>query len=124
MKKNLLLVIIASFAIALSNCKKDDEVCTEEYRLITLKVNGPALDSTYSVVQSSGEKIHFENPTFNENNSYIVLEDNHLNYVRNKTEIILFKGFANGQNVVSETYEIRGDNCHISLIKGKIIVNL
>lgn len=51
-------------------------------------------------------------------NNYTILDDSALDYIKNTTGEIVFEGYINGTKVVSETYKVGADCCHVFKTKG------
>ncbi len=127
MKRKLLIVVVSgSYILGSVACsKKDDGIaCTEEFRSVTITVNGGVLDEYYTIRQSTGDTIRIADGGNIGQNICIVLNDSYQQAIENKTEDFLFKGFINDTLVVDELFKIKADECHIEYVSGKMEVNL
>lgn len=128
--KNILflaLVFISCITMSISSCEKDkgnkcpeDTMCTELFAMITANVvdknNNPVYLTTYHTIYDGKEHI-FLKSDLNDNN-YTILDDSALDYIKNTTGEIVFEGYINGTKVVSETYLVGADCCHVFKTKG------
>jgi hypothetical protein len=121
MKKVIILSMACLFM--LSSCNKGGGfVCTSEYRMVLVRVQnaaktGVTLDEVYTIRQSTGEKL-----TFNQGmggGAYNVIDDSYQARLSGKTENFTFVGIRAGQKVVEEPYRISADRCHISKVSGR-----
>ncbi len=118
-------ILTLVFFLNSTSCKRDNEVsCTEEYRYVTITINGVVLDDFFTLRNINGDTIRYEKDTFIGNNVYIVLSDSYQNVIKNKVENFTFKGLINDSIVVNEQFVIKADECHIEYISGKTEVNL
>ena len=127
MKKKLLIVVVSvCYILGIVGCsKKDDGIaCTEEFRSVTITVNGGVLDEYFTIRQSTGDTISIDKDTIMGQNIYFVLNDNFQQAIENKTEDFRFKGFINDTLVVEELFKIKADACHIEYVSGKTVINL
>jgi len=121
----ILLALLLALALSACNLPNDNDLnCTMEYRYITIEVNGPKLDNFYTIRQSNGEIIRYEENELPYGNTYIVLGDNYHQRIKNSSEIFIFKGYIADSLVVDEAFEIAGDHCHINYISGRTKVDL
>jgi len=138
--KNILLFI---FIISLfTNCEKDETIipcscpeqllCTEEYRSIPVEITDEAglpyvLDEFYTTQLSDGQKITVTkpDPVAYTLGLYLVLEDRNLDIVDKCGEEFKFTGLKNGVEVISKTFTIKNNCCHIELMKGetKVVIS-
>lgn len=118
------IIIFVSILIIISCIKHKEEICTEEYRYISIDVKGGILDNYYTIRNYNGDTIRYEKDNFNGNNTYIILGDNYQNNIKNKEEIFIFKGYINDSLVVNVQYIIKADECHINYVSGKKEINL
>lgn len=117
MKKIAALLLPVAFLASCSKCDDvDGVVCTQELRMITLKVKSPndaviTLDSSYTIRQSNNERIQNMSPI--SPGVYVVLDDSYHRRLVRSEDNFRFVGWKNGQTVVNQTYRIAGDDCHI-----------
>lgn len=119
------IAIFASF-ILLAACKEDDGVvCTQEFKIITMEVNGGELDDYFTIREANNDTIRFQefdepSPLF-----YTVLDDNFTFQLSNKpAENFTFIGIIDNAVVVEEIFVITADECHIQLVSGNTSVDL
>lgn len=121
MKKIALAAAAALFFTACKKCVEPGIVCTQEFRMIMLKVESPAkvpvaLDSFYTLRISNSERIQAQQGM--QPGYYVVLDDSYQPRLKGKEEDFRFLGWRGGQQVVNEAYRIAADNCHISKRSG------
>lgn len=134
MKKLSVFFAIATTAILLQahSCNHHDDypsvcgtdrICTEIFKAVTVKVTDTAgapieLDDYYTIREKTGERITGPGSIV-ENGYYVVVDDNFIATLMNKTEGFRFIGKKNGVEVVNEIYQITGDCCHVNKDNGK-----
>lgn len=123
MKTNFLKLTTALCVLAVFNSCKDEVYCTEEFRTISITVNGPALDDFYTLRESTGDTLIINHDSI-WGNAYPVLDDNFQKTLEDKTETFRFHGIINDSIVVNEPFVIKADKCHIIFVSGKQEVNL
>lgn len=116
----LFVLSLLIFAVC-TKCGKPGTVCTDEFRMVTLKVvsatSSPiALDSVFTIRQSTGERIQLQQPGIP--GYYVVLDDSYQSRLRKSADDFRFVGWRNNGMVVNQIYNISGDNCHISKRSG------
>ncbi len=137
MYKMRLIFVLFSFLVLLVNCSDDDDDtvidcerigCTEQFVTLTVNVRDASgvvipLDAFEVIITATGEDItrevsgqEFEN--FRQNGTYPLFGDEFAEKYRNKTEVISFKGFIEGKQVVNNSYKVGADCCHVLLIDG------
>jgi len=122
MKKTVLLTLATAFVLLiLHSCEK---ACTEEFRMVTITVNGDQLDDFYTLRLSSGDTIRYDNGNVMDSTTYVVLDDSYQMMLENKTDSFRFEGILNDSLMVSEVFIIKADECHIEYISGKQTVNM
>lgn len=114
-KFSVCLVPVLGFAACIK-CKEPGDVCTEEFRTITLKVvsvaNAPvALDSVYTVRPSTDERITHRQPATP--GLYVVLDDSYHQKLREAEDDFRFVGWRNNRIAVDQIFRIAAGNCHI-----------
>jgi hypothetical protein len=125
--KNYFIAFVSMAFLLGSTCacvETCEIACTDEYRMITVKLNNGTLTSFYTVRTSTNDTIrHEQNPVFGELNIFPVLTDSYHNKLVNSSDWFVFHGFYNGEEIIKEHYLIRGDACHINLLIGKTEFN-
>lgn len=133
-----LIVITVSFLLATSqmSCDEDNDcdetICTLEFITFSVVItdenqNPVALDSFKVINLDNGQNITIPlTPTELENASqqgqYPLVNDNSLG--TNKEIEIQFSGSINSQEVISSTYTVRTDCCHINSVYGDLELTL
>ena len=123
MTKIILILGVLLFSKSCFDENKNGVICTEIFAAVTIEVTGSSLDDYYTVRASNNDTIRINEDLFGEN-IYTVLDDNYLPQLRNDRDEFTFIGIIAGQLVVSEEFIISADECHISKISGKDVVNL
>jgi hypothetical protein len=125
------LIIIACSGNKTNNqeneCNQIDIACTKQFVIISLAVidtnNNPvSLDNFKVHIKDTGEDISNKENIFE--NYYPIIDDSYQNELANKKQTLIFTGFINKKKVISETYEVSADCCHIYLVAGKAKVIL
>lgn len=114
-------LIVVSFFI--QSCKNKEVNCTEEFRTVGVTVTGDSLTDFYTIRISNSDTIRIV-VDYPNNQWYPVLDDNYQNKIANSQESFRFIGEINDTIVVNEDFIIRADQCHISKVSGKEVVNL
>jgi hypothetical protein len=117
MKKMFFALLPVLALAACSKCDEDDNICTNEFRMIILKVESPSkapvtLDSAYTIRLSNNDRFRSQEQTAP--GSYVVLDDSYHPKLKKAEDNFRFVGWRNNQIVVDQTYRISGDNCHIN----------
>ena len=95
-----------------------------EFRMVSIKLIGPALDTFYTIRLSSGDTIRpISGRQFFEN-TYTVLDDNYQPQLVNTQDSFRFYGIYQQQQVVNEKFIIKADQCHIDYVSGRTEVVL
>lgn len=128
MKIKWIIAIIFFTGLAIS-CSKDngsgEVICSEEFRMVGLKVTGGKLTDFYTLRVSTGDTIRFtESGTYPLVNWYPVLDDNYQPLLEGTEEDFLFVGEIDQARVVEETFVIAADQCHIYKISGPQMISL
>ena len=123
MNKIILILGVLLFSKSCFDKNKDGVICTEIFASVTIEVTGSSLDDYYTVRASNNDTIRINEDLFGEN-VYTVLDDNYMPELRNDRDEFTFFGIIAGQAVVSEKIVISADECHITKISGKDVVNL
>lgn len=122
----LIPAFIAWTLIGLTSCNdKNNEIfCTEEFRVITITINGVVLDDNFTLRNSTGDTLRFEEDIFGEGTTFTVLNDLFKDSLRNRQENFTFIGIIGDSVVVEEPFVIRADECHIELVSGLTEITL
>lgn len=123
MRLKTVLFSLMAASLIFSSCKKDI-ACTEEYRYITITVQGEPLDAFYTIRDCNADTIRYAYDSLMGHQTYVVLADNYQPEIRNKTEHFSFKGFINNSLVVDEPFVIKANDCHIEYVSGNTTVQL
>lgn len=114
------ILFLSLMVCFLSSCYKDSPneiACTEEFRMISIKVIGDSLSDFYTLRTSTNDTIRSEN-FFPEANWYPVVDDNFSSKLKNSQETFVFIGKINDSVVVRENFVISADECHINKVSG------
>ena len=129
--KNIFFTTIL-FAIIIS-CGDDDGstqdpcasdlICTEEYRSILLTLEdssgSPVILDAYTVTdEESGTIVDFSTLDFFGEGAYVIAEDSQFESVDMDGTSFIFEGFINEESVVTASFLIGHDCCHIVKING------
>ena len=122
MKATILYITLLLF---LASCNSDDcnnAVCTDDFRLVAVSVvdqnnMNVELDSTRSTVDN-GTILVIENIEPGFEDSYIVVDDSHMDDLPGSNNIVTFNGWKNGIEVVDQEFVITRDCCHIGKGEG------
>jgi len=120
MRYLLMLSILA--VISAGSCDKT-VYCTEEFRMITVEVNGRKLDQARTIRLRNGDTLDIGSHGFHPG-TYVILTDAEMKLFQRKQEHFRFQGLIGDSLVVDEVYLIGHDECHISLIEGKTRIDL
>ncbi len=102
----------------LDNAETEAE-CSPEFITVGIQVYGADLEEFYTVRESTGEIINIDYQFGYPNlRWYTVLDDSYIHLITNSQETFKFVGKMNGEVVVNETFQIRGDNCHVHKVSG------
>lgn len=112
------------FILLIISCKDKEQACTEEFRMISITVNGEGLSNVYTVRQSNNDTIINNQNSLVDPNTYVVLDDNYLPKLKNQTDDFLFVGEIDGNKVVEEMFTIRADECHVEYVSGNTDIDL
>lgn len=92
--------------------------------MVSIKINGPVLDTFYTVRLSTGDTIRpISGRQFFEN-TYSVLDDNYQPQLMNAQDSFRFYGIIQNQQVVNELFTIKADRCHIDYVSGRTEITL
>lgn len=108
---------------------KDTNICTEEFRTISLEItnqdgNPIVLDDFYTFLDSRKKFEYTLNDVQKDNGFYPVLTDTEMDEVEREGTTLIFVGEKDGINVVEHQMVIGHDCCHVILIEGddKIVI--
>ena len=125
MKTAKLVMISGLIVLLIGSCKNTQDIaCTEEYRFVTITVNGAQLDNFYTIRISTRDTIRHEQEMGLDSNVYVVLTDSYQKNIQNSVENFVFHGFIGDSLVVNEPFVIKADQCHITYVSGKTEINL
>ena len=128
------IFLIACTAVLFScinlNTHHDDIMCTEEYRMITVRVTdslfNPVMLTRYRTIKvSSGDTLNFqgEDPymdSINQKNGYYTLMTDGKMYLTSTSGTeFKFVGWVGEKQVVNENYIIGNDQCHVQFFSGR-----
>lgn len=138
-------LLIALMAFIPGGCSEDDgqlqEIncvgvpCTQFFVTISIEVRDDdgvkiPLSSFEVSDKDTGAKIggdysEEQMANFRDNGSYPIYNDNFVEEHPNENRSIIFKGFIDGDIVVTAPYVVRADCCHVSLVSGDevLIIN-
>lgn len=128
MQKKFLLSIAVLLMFLLS-CSSDDDPtainCTEEFRLIGVKITGAEPDDFYTIRVETGDTIRFtDDDTYPLVNWYPILDDAYQVILEDKVEQFQFVGEINNVEVLRENYAFGADQCHIYKVSGPQSIDL
>jgi hypothetical protein len=125
------------------NCSDDDNNgaidcenigCTEIFVTLMVNIKDASgvvipLDAFEVIITSTSENItrevsdqEFED--FRQNGTYPLFGDEFAERYRNKTEVIIFRGFVEDKEVVNNSYKVGADCCHVLLIDGDLNITI
>lgn len=107
--------------LAFSGCESN-RFCTQEFKMVTIEVNGAVLDDFYTIRLRTGDTIRRDRPIADK--YYVVLDDLWTNKIKENGEYFLFEGKVGDSVLVREQFKIGHDECHIHLIEGRTRVDL
>lgn len=130
------ITVVLSTIILFISCNDNnickDTLCTEEFRTILVSVkdqdeNPVALNSFKVInIQNNGDMTvtlsASELEMAQQSGKYPLVND--LSLKINKERKVLFKGYINNKEVISSTYTVSTDCCHIGLISGDLNLTL
>lgn len=123
MKKILLFSTLASilFLFSLQSCEVN-RLCTEEFVIVSLQVDGDLLDEHFTRVKSTG-KIAYQDTLPATSNNYIVVTDDYRATFENMSTTFVFFGKKDGKIVVETEFVVKADECHIEKLSGPEVVS-
>jgi hypothetical protein len=103
--------------LVMSACSDGDDseiICTEEFRIIGVKVSGGALSDYYTIRTSTADTIRFAGDQgYPIGNWYPVLDDSFQVLLEGTEEEFSFAGEVDGSRVVNAIFIIGADVCHV-----------
>ncbi len=131
--KHLQLIFFACLLFPFASCSADKDCnvnCTEEYRTIVIKIKTSdgepvVLDSFKVVDLRNGRDITLQLDDWTreyqrERGIYPIFSDKYKEEYRQQLFSIRFTGFIEGVEVVSETYKVGADCCHVYHYSGDL----
>ncbi len=106
------------FFTSCSLISDESTTCTEEFRIIGLKIYGATLTDFYTVGIVRSDTIRL-NKSGVSPEWYPVLDDSYQKTLAGKEERFIFYGFVEDSLMVEEHYIINADHCHISKVQGQ-----
>ena len=126
MKKWLTIIALGILIQSCRDSTLDEGVlCTEEFRIISVKITGGQFDEFYTVRKANNDTIRlnpFNGGSFED--FYPVLDDSYHSKLKNDQDTFTFHGFLESQLLIKEDYIIKADQCHIELVNGKTEIQL
>lgn len=128
--RKIFAILFGSFLVyscSDENCNRPGLVCTEELRFIFAEIkneNGVNifLDST-KTSNPNGHLLYSQQQSDTETFSFhTVISDSEIDQVGFDGTELTFEGWLGGEKVVSETYVIAKDCCHIEKLMGPDII--
>lgn len=106
----------------------NEVVCTLQFVTLNVEITDASgvvipLDAFEVTIKETGEDITREvsGPeleVMRQNGTYPLFSDEFADRYENQTELINFKGFIEGNEVVNSNYKVGADCCHVLLIDG------
>lgn len=136
-KRKLIIILLILLHVMLIKCEDNDSencefaLCTEEFRGVALIIKNKD-DGTGYVLSKFTVKVLPENKDITIESSdlmkkegfYFITNDNQLETFKNKSLDVEFKGYVDDSLVIQKQFTIKGDCCHIYLVKGETLVYL
>ncbi|HAA16856.1 MAG TPA: hypothetical protein DCE41_36150 [Cytophagales bacterium] len=91
--------------------------CTEEFRTVGIDLTGGTPDDFYTLRSSTGDTIRLMDDAF-PGDFYPVIDDSWQEELQGSEEEFVFEAVVDGTVVVSETFVIEADLCHINKVSG------
>jgi hypothetical protein len=124
MKVGLLLLLMAASLAACNSDSNKEVICTEEFKIIGVKVIGGKLDDFYTLRTATADTIRFTTSgQYPLNNWYPILDDSFQPLLEGKREDFVFVGIKNTAEIVREQFSIGADVCHIIKYSGPVEVS-
>ena len=130
--KSLRLTLFTCLFLLFPSCSEKDKecsgICTEEYRTIVIEIKDSegepvVLDSFKVEDLSSGRvlTIQPDDPTYiRERGIYPIFSDKYAREYRQKQIQIKITGYIEGEEMVSEIYQVAADCCHVFYVSGDL----
>ncbi|HRY98313.1 MAG TPA: hypothetical protein P5550_04570 [Bacteroidales bacterium] len=135
-RHNLLLLLLPLLMLSAGSCTEDDRACTEEFVMLTISLSypdtSPVLLDDYTVTDlSSGQVLSLSGvdqwiDSVNRlEGRYFLLTDGEYGLTDAQGWPFRFQGYIDTTEVVSRTFSIRNDGCHVRLASGNpdIVIN-
>lgn len=128
-------ILLVGLIVFTSSCEKDlnrecSGICTEEFRTITAEITdaeaNPVLLDSLSIIDITNDlelDLSLLDSQF-ENGFYTIFNDNFVSEYRNQEISLHFRGFQEGELIVTETYKVGADCCHVYYISGPLEIIL
>lgn len=124
--------LIFSFAVfLLASCnKKMDELCTAEFRMVTVQITDDGtvvLPDEYTVTSElTNEVILTHNNSFNNyfTEDFVIFTDSEMQHTNEEGRLFRVKASKNNVQIMDEVYDIAHDNCHVILNSGNTAIEL
>ena len=105
-------IIVGAFLTLLTSCDViSPTVCTEQFEIISVQVDGATLDKAYTLDANQDTVMVNNGPFIGGDNFYVVLDDSFQERLENSSEKFTFMGYANDSLLVNEVYEIGAGGC-------------
>ena len=117
-------ILYSAFALfvllLLAYCSNTDEqyFCTEEFRTISVNVPNTNLTDYYTLRNSTNDTIRLPREPILGNFTYPILDDSYLNSLLNSQDVFTFVGIIDEEIVITETYVLMADRCHVDKVSG------
>lgn len=119
--KFLVYISFMVFLFVVISCgNNDDQVfCTEEFRTIAVTIPNTPLSDYYTLRNSTNDTIRIGQENILGNFTYPILDDNYKSNLTNSQDVFTFVGLIDEEIVITETYIIMADKCHVDLVSGR-----
>lgn len=120
-------------SLILFSCNEDNiQACTLEFRFIHVTIlesdsSAAEIDSFFVVKTATGDTILDAATTpYNDflPTGITIFTDNELSLTNTAGSTFNFTAYQNADPVVNENYVIQGDDCHIDLVSGNLLILL
>lgn len=111
------MLAITCFAGCKDKAGNNEVICTEEFVVIGVKINGANPDDFFTVRTATMDTIRFETG-FPVGNWYPILDDTFQPILQDQREDFYFVAFHNNQMIINQPYEIGADKCHVIRFSG------
>lgn len=122
--KALLLLCIVGLTASCSSSNNNEVICTMEFRIISIEVEGAELTSYFTIREATQDTL-FLSEDLEFFNSYPILSDGEFDlFETNEIEAFRFQGFVDDELLIDEPYLLGADECHVFREEGKIFIDL